>query len=77
MKKIVKLTENDLMKIVKRVINEEEDGVMDGGTPEKFVKQTTATKGTWHIAGGSLYLHVGNSDTYAVSCGPDPKTLKK
>ena len=77
MKKIVKLTENDLMKIVKRVINEEEDGVVDGGTPEKFVNKTTATKGTWHIAGGSLYLHVGDNDTYNVTCGPSPKTPKK
>ena len=73
MKKIVKLTENDLMKIVKRVIKEEEDGVMDSGTPEKFVKKTTAKKGTWHIEGGSLYLHVGNNDTYNVTCGPSIK----
>jgi hypothetical protein len=44
MKKVIRLTEDDLMKIVKKVINEQNDPVQEGGSMQAFVKVENGKK---------------------------------
>jgi hypothetical protein len=44
MKKIIRLTESDLMKIVKKVINEQNVPVQEGGSMQAFVKVENGKK---------------------------------
>ena len=56
-KKIVRLTEADLARLVKRVMNE---GVQMGFdiTPEDFIKRSKdGQTGSWMVKNGSLYLY--------------------
>jgi hypothetical protein len=56
MKRIVRLTERDLTRIVKRVINEDiERYTLD----EVLSSKMDGEKGTWRIEGGSLILNDG------------------
>lgn len=48
MKKIVRLTEDDLSKIIRKVIEEQKLPVHDGGDMQAFVK----------VDGGKKYIHI-------------------
>ena len=68
MKKTVRLTESDLMRIVNRIINEEE-GFVAGGDVDKFIKTTTDNKGTWHIDRNTNTLYLSTPGrSYQIFC---------
>jgi hypothetical protein len=68
MKKVVKLTESDLMRIVNRIINEEE-GFVASGDVDKFIKTTTDNKGTWHIDRNTNTLYLSTPGrSYQLFC---------
>ena len=69
--KVINLTESDLQRIVKRVMNE--GGETEGGTPwtlDEFVKNFKGGKGTWYILDGVLKMDVTDQNNPKSQTGP-------
>jgi hypothetical protein len=66
MRKNIRLTERDLSRIVRRVINEDRERF----TPSEFTSgQEDGTKGTFRIENGSLILEMdGDMMEYHITC---------
>ena len=72
MRNTVRLTEKDLTRLVKRVINE---GVTLGfeETPEEYIKNNPNASGTFKVEGGVLNLSTtGNAKSFTkMTCTPN------
>lgn len=70
MKKIVKLTENDLMKIVKRVINEDQaEGISVKYKLNDFIQKNPGTQGQFKIEGNTFVLMTPEGRRYgSINC---------
>ncbi len=65
MKKIFKLTERDLTRIVKKVIKEDRERF----TPSSFTHDNEGATGTFRVENGSLILEQsGDPMEYAITC---------
>jgi len=71
MKKIVKLTERDLTRIVRRVMNEGITFIKEY-TPDEFVKYYADSKGSYSIKDGKLILidPKNTSQENQITCNP-------
>ncbi len=65
MKRITRLTERDLTKLVKRVINE---GIIQPVSPTEFMTNKPNGRGTFEVKNNSLILKDQNGGTFEIIC---------
>jgi hypothetical protein len=63
MKKTVRLTESDLTRIVKRIMNEKVEVGMQVGSPQDLIQYFENDNGTWKVEGGEVQFF-DRSNTY-------------
>ena len=65
MRKKVRLTERDLKRIVKRIINED----LERFFPDEFTRENDGKNGSFRVENGSLILEMeGDNMEYQITC---------